>query len=134
MLRRLSGSAAAVVISSWWGGGCAPAAPEPTRVPLAEVPPGGRLRVVHADEPIELLRTDQGVEGRLLLCTHLGCEVRWSEAERHYLCPCHEGIYDERGRPLAGPPPRPLDPVAVRVEGGEVWIGAATPESGAREG
>lgn len=48
-------------------------------------------------------------------CTHLGCRVTWDAADTQFKCPCHGGIYGRDGAVLAGPPPRPLDRVAVRL-------------------
>jgi Rieske Fe-S protein len=49
------------------------------------------------------------------VCQHLGCRVHWDDAEKHFKCPCHGGVYDRDGRVLAGPPPRPLEQLNVRV-------------------
>jgi Rieske Fe-S protein len=49
------------------------------------------------------------------VCTHLGCSVRWDAGAGQYKCPCHGGVYDRDGRVVAGPPPRPLDRLPVRV-------------------
>jgi Rieske Fe-S protein len=48
-------------------------------------------------------------------CSHLGCRVRWDEGKSQYRCPCHGGVYDREGKVVAGPPPRPLRRVNVRV-------------------
>ena len=48
-------------------------------------------------------------------CSHLGCRVRWDSEKKQYLCPCHGGVYDREGRVVAGPPPRPLERLTVRV-------------------
>lgn len=42
-------------------------------------------------------------------CPHLRCVVRWVDAERAYECPCHGSRFNESGRVVAGPAPRPLD-------------------------
>jgi len=49
------------------------------------------------------------------ICQHLGCRVHWDAGEKHFKCPCHGGVYDRDGRVLAGPPPRPLERLNVRV-------------------
>jgi Rieske Fe-S protein len=37
-------------------------------------------------------------------------------------CPCHEGLFDlGSGRPVAGPPRRPLDLVHVQVRGTDIY-------------
>jgi menaquinol-cytochrome c reductase iron-sulfur subunit len=56
-------------------------------------------------------------------CMHLGCPVRFVEASRRFICPCHGGVYDFRGSVSGGPPVRPLDRFFTRVEGGQVEIG-----------
>jgi menaquinol-cytochrome c reductase iron-sulfur subunit len=56
-------------------------------------------------------------------CAHAGCPVRWVEAAERFICPCHGGVYDILGRRVGGPPPRPLDRFATRVQGGQVEIG-----------
>jgi len=57
-------------------------------------------------------------------CTHMGCPVTWNHAAGRFLCPCHGGVFNSDGRVLSGPPPRPLDRYAVRVDGGAVYMGA----------
>ena len=42
-------------------------------------------------------------------CTHLACTVNWSDADKVYLCPCHDAKFGEQGQVLGGPPPRPLE-------------------------
>jgi menaquinol-cytochrome c reductase iron-sulfur subunit len=56
-------------------------------------------------------------------CAHVGCPVRWVDAARSFVCPCHGGVYDFRGRRVGGPPPRPLDRFLTRVRGGQLEIG-----------
>jgi Rieske Fe-S protein len=54
-------------------------------------------------------------------CTHLSCAVVPSLAEKKLHCPCHHGYFDlETGRPLAGPPRRPLPRILIRVRDGMV--------------
>jgi menaquinol-cytochrome c reductase iron-sulfur subunit len=57
-------------------------------------------------------------------CVHLGCPVRWVDAAERFICPCHGGVYDLLGRPVSGPPPRPLDRFYTRVVGEDVQLGA----------
>jgi len=28
-------------------------------------------------------------------CTHMGCIVRWEDADRHFHCPCHTALFAE---------------------------------------
>lgn len=48
-------------------------------------------------------------------CAHLGCPVAYSSGADSYTCPCHGGSYDAQGRVIAGPPPRPLDRMDVKI-------------------
>ena len=80
--------------------------------------------MIVAGNPAEVMRTEEGIRGRSLRCTHTGCVVRWREDLRLYVCPCHEGRYREDGEVLEGPPPRSLRPVPARLEkGGRVVVG-----------
>jgi quinol---cytochrome c reductase iron-sulfur subunit, bacillus type len=56
-------------------------------------------------------------------CMHLGCPVRWTEAASRFICPCHGGVYDFRGKVDGGPPVRPLDRFYTRVRNGRVEVG-----------
>ncbi len=51
-------------------------------------------------------------------CTHLGCIVRWKEAENYFACPCHAGFYTREGDVISGPPPRPLRRLETKIEQG----------------
>lgn len=59
---------------------------------------------------------DNAVRALSGTCTHLGCGVRWDAASEQFKCPCHGGVYDSKGRVIAGPPPRNLDELPVRIE------------------
>lgn len=55
-------------------------------------------------------------------CTHLACAVvpRLGTGDIH--CPCHEGYFDlATGRPIAGPPRRPLPRVTLQVRGDDIY-------------
>lgn len=55
-------------------------------------------------------------------CTHLSCPVYYSRDHQRLECPCHEGAFDAvTGNVLYGPPPRPLDTIAVETRDGQVW-------------
>ena len=36
-------------------------------------------------------------------CPHLGCALKWNEAERSWDCPCHGSRFTEHGRVLDNP-------------------------------
>jgi Rieske Fe-S protein len=56
-------------------------------------------------------------------CMHLGCPVRYVDAAKRFICPCHGGVYDFRGSPSGGPPVRPLDHFYTRVRAGQLEVG-----------
>jgi menaquinol-cytochrome c reductase iron-sulfur subunit len=56
-------------------------------------------------------------------CMHLGCPVRYVQAAERFICPCHGGVYDFRGKVAGGPPVRPLDRFYTRIKDGYVQVG-----------
>jgi menaquinol-cytochrome c reductase iron-sulfur subunit len=58
-------------------------------------------------------------------CTHLGCPVRWEDKAQLFMCPCHGGVYYKDGTVAAGPPPKPLTKIEVRINQGNVEIKTA---------
>ncbi|WHX23339.1 FAD-dependent oxidoreductase [Streptomyces malaysiensis subsp. malaysiensis] len=68
---------------------------------VAVVRLGGRQRAVHRDEKGRL----RSLSAR---CTHLGCLVRFNDAERTWECPCHGSRFAVDGSVLQGPAVRPL--------------------------
>jgi len=56
------------------------------------------------------------------ICTHLDCTVAYLADQKKFYCACHDGWYDEEGRNLSGPPPRPLRQLQVNVEGENLII------------
>jgi Rieske Fe-S protein len=49
-------------------------------------------------------------------CTHLSCAVVPAMERGQLHCPCHHGVFDmASGRPIAGPPRRPLSAVTLEI-------------------
>jgi Rieske Fe-S protein len=89
---------------------------------LDEVPVGGAVAFRYpGDEPCLLVRPDEKTVAAFgQKCTHLGCAVV-PEAGR-LCCPCHKGYFDlATGRPLAGPPRRPLPRVTLEERDGVLY-------------
>ncbi len=55
-------------------------------------------------------------------CTHLSCPVIPDPKAGRLRCPCHQGVFDLRtGRPIAGPPRRPLPRIKLTIRDGTVY-------------
>jgi Rieske Fe-S protein len=93
--------------------------------PLADIPVGGVLAFHYPQEhePCLLLRPDeQTLLAFSQTCTHLGCAVTPEPEQQRFCCPCHRGYFAlDSGRPLAGPPRRPLPRVVLETRDGVVY-------------
>lgn len=93
---------------------------------LEDFPIGGAKTVVVGERPVLVIRA---ADGRLrafsALCTHLQCVVAYSPERNQIECPCHSGIYSADGQNIAGPPPRPLEELAITVNEGTVLVSTA---------
>lgn len=59
------------------------------------------------------------------VCTHKGCIVNWSSADRSFHCPCHGGVFHEDGGINASSSSlylNPLPRLEVRVENGQIYV------------
>ncbi len=99
------------------------AAAKPVTFSLAELPVGATRLVSYGATPALVIRTRESIRCFSLVCTHLGCIVQWQEGAKEFYCPCHDGRFDQFGEVLAGPPPLPLEQIAVRVDGEMVVVG-----------
>lgn len=103
-----------------------PSQPAPLRVALLQEIPIGGVKLFHyptASDPCLLIRA---AADRLLAysqkCTHLSCPVLYQAAAQEFYCPCHAGRFSVAdGRPIAGPPKRPLARIELKVTGDEIW-------------
>ncbi len=98
---------------------------------LDEVPVGGVVAFSYPGEhdPCVLVRTDEhSVVAYSQKCTHLGCPVAAEVPKQRLFCPCHLGYFDlASGRPLAGPPRRPLPRIVLEERDGVLYaVGVET--------
>jgi Rieske Fe-S protein len=56
------------------------------------------------------------------LCPHLNCRYTFLGDKDQFACPCHGSVFSEDGKVLGGPAPRPLDTLAHKIEGGELYV------------
>ena len=113
-----------IILQNLFSGAEAPSA-EQAIATVAEVPVGGA----------KVFEYPEGSSSRLLVrlgedtfaaydqqCTHLMCPVLPQLEEGKLHCPCHEGWFDaQTGRPLAGPPRRPLPRITLDVRDGTIY-------------
>lgn len=70
-------------------------------------------------------RAAEGVMAYSSVCTHQGCDVSaWREQEKTLLCFCHFSQFQpaQGGVVVAGPAPRPLPALPLRVEAGRLVV------------
>ncbi len=72
--------------------------------------------------PSLLFRTSGGVFAYSEICTHQGCTVGYSAADKLFSCPCHTSLFDpfNNAKVLSGPAPAPLPKIQVAVNGD--WV------------
>jgi cytochrome b6-f complex iron-sulfur subunit len=79
--------------------------------------------VKFGSKPVILIRTaDDQFKAFSATCTHLDCTVQFKKELGMIWCACHNGKYDLTGRNVSGPPPRPLEPYKVILQGDEILI------------
>jgi menaquinol-cytochrome c reductase iron-sulfur subunit len=93
----------------------------PTPVTLRLIRQDGYRQVVDR-RVVYIQRDTAGVRVLDSTCTHLGCRTRYDDASKHFVCPCHGGVYDADGSVLDGPPPAPLRRIDARIDGDDVVV------------
>jgi cytochrome b6-f complex iron-sulfur subunit/menaquinol-cytochrome c reductase iron-sulfur subunit len=97
---------------------------------LADLPENGeprRLQVIDDERDaftvtrnqmlgsVWVLREGSGVRAMSATCPHLGCSIDINADKKSFACPCHASRFALSGAAEAGPSPRAMDPLAVRV-------------------
>ena len=72
--------------------------------------------------PSRATSTTSSSRSRRAACTSAARSAS-SQAAQRFICPCHGGVYDFRGKVDGGPPVRPLDRFYTRTRNGQVEIG-----------
>ena len=89
----------------------------------SDVTPGSAVEFTDEElgQPAVLVRLDNGdFKAYSAVCTHQGCTVAYKNGQ--LACPCHGSVFDpaKGASVVAGPAPRPLPEIPVKVQGGEV--------------
>jgi Rieske Fe-S protein len=91
-------------------------------IPMDEMLAGQSRVVLVRGEPVLVIREANRVVALSATCTHLSCIVKY-KGGGVVLCPCHASAFDLSGNVTAGPAPRPLPTVPVRIEGNQIVVG-----------
>jgi thiosulfate dehydrogenase [quinone] large subunit len=61
---------------------------------------------------------DGSVAAFSAICTHEGCTVQYSTAQKQIVCPCHGAVFDpaHNAQVMRGPARRPLAAIPVQVD------------------
>ncbi len=83
---------------------------EPSKIFKAKRPEQYEMGSVNlvTGRKVWIVRTEEGFYALLAICTHLGCQPVWYEAQQIFKCPCHGSRFHKNGVNFAGPAPRPL--------------------------
>ena len=81
----------------------------------------GKLALVN-EEPVWVIHLPTGFVAMSALCTHKGCMINWEGERRVFTCPCHNGLFDERGNVVAGLPLSPLPRFRAGITDGELYV------------
>jgi Rieske Fe-S protein len=107
--------------------------PEVAVARLSDLPVGAALQFDYPlpGEPKILVRLGENeVVAFDQRCTHLSCPVIPQVEQRRFHCPCHAGNFDlASGRPISGPPRRPLPKVELELRGDQIFATGVTERS-----
>jgi len=56
------------------------------------------------------------------VCTHMECNITYKSEEKKFYCACHKGWFDDKGKNIEGPPPKPLEFFDYTVEGDKLIV------------
>lgn len=72
---------------------------------VSEVKPGKSIKFQLPDgNEALILRLGEKFLALSNTCPHLGCKVKWRGQEHDFFCPCHNGVFNENGVAIEGPP------------------------------
>jgi cytochrome b6-f complex iron-sulfur subunit len=90
----------------------------------SDLPSGEARNIIYGNIPVVVINhPDKGFIAFSRVCTHLGCLVDYNERQHVFLCPCHAGVFDIEGNVVSGPPPKAMNAIPLRIDGGNIVIG-----------
>lgn len=85
------------------------------RIEIAEIPLGtGVITTVEGCKAAVYRDSEGKAHIHSATCPHLGCTVKWNEAEHTWDCPCHGSRFQATGEVFAGPAEKGLTPLKER--------------------
>ena len=97
--------------------------PQPVEVQVGDIPVEGTKVITYGNDPALVRRQEDGFLVLSLVCTHLGCIVKWGDEEGAFHCPCHAASFDKSGRVTGGPPPAALERLPFKQTGDKIIVG-----------
>lgn len=91
-------------------------------IPIASVPAVGAAPYVNQAGKFYIINNEDGALAVYWKCVHLGCTVPWNAKADEWHCPCHGSVYNRFGERTAGPAPRPLDLMPMKIDGSNVLV------------
>lgn len=89
---------------------------------VVDVPDAAQPRTLRSRSVFVWRPSEQEIVVYSRNCTDLSCPVTWDAGSGWFFCPCHGGIFNQEGEPVAGPPNLPLFRYRTRVRGGNLEI------------
>jgi len=117
----VAGETVWVVLKGLEAGAKAP--PQPVEVQVGDIPEGGTKDIAYGTDAALVMKSEDGVQVLSLVCTHLGCIVKWHPEDESFSCPCHAASFDKTGRVTGGPPPAPLERLPFKQTGDKIIVG-----------
>jgi cytochrome b6-f complex iron-sulfur subunit len=74
---------------------------KPDRYPLDSV-------TLDVNSGIYIIHSEEGYFSLSAVCTHLGCLTAWKPELNQIACPCHGSKFEQTGKKIEGPAPKPL--------------------------
>ena len=86
--------------------------------------PGNTVKIfAWGGKPGVFLKKDDGTVLALKgVCTHMECNISYVPGVKKFYCACHKGWFDDNGRNIEGPPPKPLEMFDIVVAGQKLVI------------